>query len=650
MPAAPFIDVTALEAIVVALAGFGIVAIFVILHRLVRHGQAAGLVRLRPQAPAAVANEMRLMRAVLDALPEPVQVLDARGRIVLANAAGQRLATAGDKGEVTWRDLGLGDLGGKHALRVGRDESDVDIAEIEEARARAEAANEAKSRFLATVSHEFRTPLNGILGMTRLLVETGLDAEQTTYAQAVKSSAEAFLSLVDDMLDMAMIEAGRIALADEPFDLVSLTQGVAELLAPRAQGKGTEIASYIGPGVPRTVRGDADRLRQVLINLAGNAVKFTRTGGVGIRIERSDDGRIAFCVEDTGPGIAPEEAATIFEEFEQAGPASDGESGTGLGLAITRRLVERMGGSIALDSTPGIGSRFHFALDLPTADAETPHDKSPTGTGRRVLILSRSAFEAGYLARVIADTGGRARVVKGLGEAVDAMGCESFDVLVADHALPDEDVRVAVSEARRRGLSRTVVMLSPFERHDLGSPHAAGFDAYLIKPVRARSLLEQIADAPRVAAPTAASRRPAQPMRSASRPRRVLLVEDNEINALLAMKTLEGLGAIVEWSRNGEGALARLQATLHGEDAPIDLVLMDLRMPDLDGREVTRRIRQEEARLGVAWPLRIVALTASVVGNPDAMIREAGFDALLAKPLHVEALTEEIDSVRRRAV
>lgn len=519
--------------------------------------------------------------------------------------------------------------------------AEADRRALEEARIRAEAASEAKSRLLATVSHEFRTPLNGIVGMTRLLLETPLDPEQRTYAEAVQSSAAAFLSLIGDVLDMARIEAGRIDLAEEPFDLAALAQGVVELLAPRAQDKGTDIACFIGADVPRRVRGDAGRLRQVLLNLAGNAVKFTAKGGAGIRIERAPGGQISFCVEDTGPGIPPEHAASIFEEFEQAGPASDGEHGTGLGLAITRRLVERMGGSIELDTTVGAGSCFRFTLSFPEVEAPCP---AAAPIRRRVLILSRSAFEAPYLARVVAEAGGHARIARSLAEAVDLMGRERFDVLVADRALPETDARRAASEARRRGLARAVILLSPFERRDFGPPQAAGFDRYLIKPVRARSLLEQIGEAPGAGdavSPPAASE--ALPAPAASRARRVLLAEDNQINALLAVKTLERLGAVVEWAASGTEALERIEASFAEDGLPFDLVLMDLHMPGLDGREATRRARDRERRLGRRDRLRIVALTASVIGERDEMLRGAGFDGLLGKPFAVEALAAALD-------
>jgi signal transduction histidine kinase len=240
-----------------------------------------------------------------------------------------------------------------------------ELREAASARERAEAANEAKSRFLAGVTHEVRTPLNGILGMAELLAGTRIDAEQQTYVQAIRSSGSALASLIDEILDFSKIEAGKVELAEESFDLTAVVEGVTELLAPRAQGKSLEIASMIAADVPRRVVGDPVRLRQILLNLAGNAVKFTETGGVGVRVSCTDAGLVQFDIIDTGPGVPAERRTAIFEDFEQADESTARlHGGTGLGLAISKRLTERMGGALTLAPAAG-GQGSHFSVILP---------------------------------------------------------------------------------------------------------------------------------------------------------------------------------------------------------------------------------------------------------------------------------------------
>lgn len=545
----------------------------------------------------------------------------------------------------SWTETEIVDTNGiRWTLRSGREITDRIANEraVEEARQKAEAASEAKSRFLATVSHEFRTPLNGILGMSDLLLDTRLEPEQTTYVQALRSSAEAFLSLIEEILDFSRIEAGRIDLTHEPFEIEPLVQGVVELLAPRAQDKGTEIACFVGRDVPRVVVSDRDRLRQVLFNLAGNAVKFTDAGGVCVSVERAEDGGIVFAVEDTGPGIPSDRLSSIFEEFEQGGLQTARGTGTGLGLAITRRIVDRMDGRIAVESTPGRGSVFRVTLPLaPAADLRDP-DRNAQAEGLRVILLGSSAFEPLCLERRLTEAGAETARATSVEEAGALMRGMRFDVLIADGALGEAGVRMASRAAREAGIGRTIVLLSPFERRDFGSPHAAGFDAYLVKPVRARSLFDRLRGSE-----ASASRRSAAPMPLEAPPRgtrraRVLLAEDNEVNALLAMKALEKLGAHVEWARDGLEALDLAQAALRGERAPYDLVLMDMRMPGMDGMEVTRRVRECEAASGRDDRCRIVALTASIVGQRERYRETAGFDGFLTKPFTLDALAAQL--------
>ncbi|MFY9289565.1 MAG: ATP-binding protein [Methylorubrum rhodinum] len=539
--------------------------------------------------------------------------------------------------------------GGPNWLRAGSDVTEhvEAVRSLDEAKSRAEAANVAKSRFLATVSHEFRTPLNGILGMADLLLDTRLDPEQRTYVEALRTSGKALLTLVDGILDFSRIEAGRLDLAAEPFDAALLVEGVVELLAPRAQDKGLEIALDIADDLVALRVGDADRVRQILLNLAGNAVKFTQTGGVGVSLTREGEG-IALTIEDTGPGMPEDRIPILFEEFEQGdGSASRRHEGTGLGLAITRRLVERMGGTIEARSTLGRGSTFRVVLPLP-APEEAPEGARPLALrARRVLIVADSPFQAPYLARRLTRSGAAAVVVGTIEAGLDALASAAFDAVIADRGLGDAPVRALAAEAGRCGVRCRLILLSPFDRREFGAVNAAGFDSYLIKPVRARSLFDRLLEpgaAPAEPPPAVETKPPARA--AAPKPssgRRVLLAEDNPINALLATKALERLGAAVTLARDGLEALMIAET-----QGPFDLALIDIRMPGLDGLETARRLRAREAETN-APPLHLVALTANT-GREDMDAAEAaGFDGFLAKPLNLRALPGVLEGRKEAA-
>jgi PAS domain S-box-containing protein len=532
-----------------------------------------------------------------------------------------------------------------HWLRAGRDVT----ARVEAIRSRdaalerAESASVAKSRFLATVSHEMRTPLNGILGMADLVLGTDLDPEQRTYVEAVRTSGRALLGLIDGILDFSRIEAGRLDLACAPFDLATLAQGVVELLAPRAQDKGIEIALDVAEGFPAAVQGDADRVRQILLNLAGNAIKFTETGGVGVSLgfERAEAGdAVVLAVADTGPGIPEDRLPLLFEEFEQGdGSASRTHEGTGLGLAITRRLVTRMGGRIETESRLGRGSMFRVVLPL-AAEADVDGRAAlPQLAAQRCLIVADSPFQAPYLARCLSRAGAATVIVDTLEAGLDALSGAPFDAVLADRALGDAAVRQIADAARACGVRTSLVLLSPFDRRGFGAPGAAGFDGFLIKPVRPRSLFERLSAARGPAQSVAAA--PAVPSR-AGQGRRVLLAEDNPINALLATRALERLGAVVVHAVDGLDALERLEA-----DGPFDLALIDVRMPRLDGHETARRIRAAEPAGG--GRLHLVALTANAGHEDEAAARAAGFDGFLAKPLNLKLLPALLERRSARA-
>ena len=537
---------------------------------------------------------------------------------------------------------------GRREVEALRDE----IWELKEAAAgrhRAEAAREAKSRFLATVSHEIRTPLTGILGMASLLADSPLEAEQRTYVEAISTSGTALASLIDEILDFSKIEAGKLDIAEIYFDLHGLIEGVVELLAPRAQGKGLEIAASIDQRTPRHVVGDPARLRQVLINLAGNAVKFTEAGGIGLRVSPGAEGEVRFAVVDTGIGVAQESREAIFADFEQGdGSSARRHEGAGLGLAISRRIVELLGGQLRLETTSPEGSVFAFMLALRAAPS-SPTRNAPEPLrlgGRRALIVGASPFEAPFLGERLAEAGAAVLRAEGEEAALAALdGRPAPDIVIVDCALGESVTRRLAGAARAAGVAKSLVLFSPFERRAFGHS-IEGFDGWLVKPVRSRSLHARLQDAA-----TSFHERAEQKSQNTVRPSppqfglRVLLAEDNEINALLVTKHLQRLGANVTRVADGARAVAACARVLSGSDAPYDLLLMDIRMPGLDGIGAARAIRLAEVEKA-ASRLRIVALTANAFDEDRDACFAAGIDEFLTKPIDLDQLGE----VLKRAV
>ena len=574
-----------------------------------------------------------------------------------AEAYGAReicLATPVGERWFSWIDLPLrGTRRGDVSLRsIARDITMHKQAEqtLETAKQRAESANRAKSSFLATASHEMRTPLNGIIGMSALLADTGLSPEQRSYNEAISKSGEALLGLIEDMLDVTLIEAGRFQLRPEKFDPVLQVEEVCELLAARAHQKEIELSSFVDPAVPALVTGDAGRIRQVLVNLVGNAIKFTERGGVSIALSiTSGDGhcRLQYTVSDTGPGMSKTDAARVFDEFEQIdGATTRRHGGAGLGLSISQAIVRHMGGEIELDTQTGHGSTFSFGIKVQTETAATIDTAALAHS--RVLIVSRVTTEADAIARSIEAFAGHATKCSTLKEAGQLLNRHHFDTVMLDPTVSRDPVRsLARLTGARRGRSGTplfsVILVEPGGRSRLSNYLEGGFDAYLVRPIRRASLIQILREKRLQSLPQPAG----QSLRSGLTggktlpERRVLLAEDNDINALLAKSVLERVGQQVTRVADGKQAVAAYRKALQ-EDAPFDLVLMDLHMPHMDGASAIRALRRLEQKAGTSRAA-IVTLTADEQEDTRKASNLAGSDGFLAKPVQPAILIELLD-------
>ncbi len=522
-------------------------------------------------------------------------------------------------------------------LSRARAQLQIEKRVAEDARDLAEAAATTRSQFLANMSHEIRTPMNGVIGMASLLADTSLNAEQQAFCNTIRASGESLLAIINEILDFSKIDAGQLELDEHPFDIEDCVVEAMDVVAMQACNKGLELIFDYVPAGPLTVRGDSQRLRQILINLLSNAVKFTHDGDVVVRVEQDPTAHdvLWFNVTDDGIGLKPNQIEHLFDPFTQADASTTRRyGGTGLGLSICRSLVERMGGAISVTSTLGVGSSFRFSVRLPSKPGTTDLNLAPLDK-LRVLAVDDNETNRRVLLGMLTEAGMVAEIVDTPDKAQDLLASKPFDLIVSDMSMPDMDgvdmlkAMIASNEA-----VPPAVLLTSLDRVGIDWSQ---FSGVLRKPIRSRDLYQTLLE---VVEGGDKGNQKAAESASASHDRqaqRVLVAEDNAVNQKVARKMLEKLGYEVDIAADGMQAIERLHAQTYR------LVFMDVQMPRLDGIEVTRRVRAEFN----AQP-HIIAMTANALAEDRSACLSAGMNDFIAKPVRLDDVRAALERAGER--